>query len=134
MSVQGHAPFVPQTGKPTELDLSEPPRVADAVAKMGLQHRVLTSVARDDLCDGGAKVWAATIRAVRYRNPSTAIEVLVPDFKGKFETLDLILDANLIFSTITSKPSKDCKDPFEKQPITKEAWMFCLMQRTAASA
>lgn len=83
-----------QTGKPTELDLSEPPRVADAVAKMGLQHCVLTSVARDDLRDGGAKVWAATIRAVRYRNPSTAIEVLVPDFKGKFENLDLVLDAN----------------------------------------
>ena len=83
-----------QTGRPTELDLSEPPRVADAVAKMGLQHCVLTSVARDDLRDGGAKVWAATIRAVRYRNPSTAIEVLVPDFKGKFENLDLVLDAN----------------------------------------
>ena len=83
-----------QTGKPTELDLSEPPRVADAVAKMGLRHCVLTSVARDDLKDGGAKVWAATIRAVRYRNPSTAIEVLVPDFKGDFENLDLVLDAN----------------------------------------
>ena len=83
-----------QTGKPTELDLSEPPRVADAVAKMGLRHCVLTSVARDDLKDGGAKVWAATIRAVRYRNPSTAIEVLVPDFKGDFVNLDLVLDAN----------------------------------------
>ena len=62
--------------------------------KMGLRHCVLTSVARDDLKDGGAKVWAATIRAVRYRNPSTAIEVLVPDFKGNFENLDLVLDAN----------------------------------------
>ncbi len=83
-----------QTGRPTELDLSEPPRVAVAVAKMGLRHCVLTSVARDDLKDGGAKVWAATIRAVRYRNPSTAIEVLVPDFRGNFENLDLVLDAN----------------------------------------
>ena len=83
-----------QTGRPTELDLSEPPRVADAVANMGLRHCVLTSVARDDLKDGGAKVWAATIRAVRYRNPSTAIEVLVPDFRGNFENLDLVLDAN----------------------------------------
>ena len=82
-----------QTGKPTELDLAEPPRVADAVAKMGLKHCVLTSVARDDLPDGGAKVWAATIRAVRYRNPNTAIEVLVPDFKGKFENLDIVLAA-----------------------------------------
>jgi lipoic acid synthetase len=82
-----------QTGKPTELDLAEPPRVADAVSKMGLKHCVLTSVARDDLPDGGAKVWAATIRAVRYRNPNTAIEVLVPDFKGKFENLDIVLAA-----------------------------------------
>ena len=82
-----------QTGKPTELDLAEPPRVADAVAKMGLKHCVLTSVARDDLPDGGAKVWAATIRAVRYRNPNTAIEVLVPDFKGDFHNLNLVLDA-----------------------------------------
>lgn len=82
-----------QTGKPTELDLAEPPRVADAVAKMGLKHCVLTSVARDDLPDGGAKVWAATIRAVRNRNPNTAIEVLVPDFKGDFENLDIVLSA-----------------------------------------
>jgi len=82
-----------QTGKPTELDLAEPPRVADAVAKMGLKHCVLTSVARDDLPDGGAKVWAATIRAVRHRNPDTAIEVLVPDFKGNFDSLDIVLDA-----------------------------------------
>ena len=83
-----------QTGMPTELDLAEPPRVADAVSKMGLRHCVLTSVARDDLPDGGAKVWAATIRAVRHRNPNTAIEVLVPDFRGKFENLDIVLDAN----------------------------------------
>jgi lipoic acid synthetase len=82
-----------QTGKPTELDLAEPPRVADAVAKMSLRHCVLTSVARDDLPDGGAKVWAATIRAVRHRNPNTAIEVLVPDFKGNFDNLNIVLDA-----------------------------------------
>jgi lipoic acid synthetase len=82
-----------QTGKPTELDLAEPPRVAEAVAKMGLKHCVLTSVARDDLPDGGAKVWANTIRAVRNKNPNTAIEVLVPDFKGQFENLDIVLEA-----------------------------------------
>ena len=82
-----------QTGKPTELDLAEPPRVAEAVAKMGLKHCVLTSVARDDLPDGGAKVWAATIRAVRHKNPNTAIEVLVPDFKGDFKNLDIVLEA-----------------------------------------
>ncbi len=82
-----------QTGRPTELDLGEPARVADAVAKMGLRHCVITSVARDELADGGASVWAATIRAVRHRNPQTAIEVLVPDFKGRLQDVDTVLDA-----------------------------------------
>ena len=82
-----------ETGRPTELDLGEPARVADAVAKMNLRHCVLTSVARDELADGGASVWAATIRAVRHRNPQTAIEVLVPDFKGNLADVDTVLDA-----------------------------------------
>ncbi len=82
-----------QTGRPTELDLGEPGRVADAVAKMNLKHCVITSVARDELADGGASVWAATIRAVRYRNPNTAIEVLTPDFKGNLAHVDVVLDA-----------------------------------------
>jgi lipoyl synthase len=82
-----------QTGRPTELDLGEPARVAEAVATMRLRHCVITSVARDELTDGGASVWAATIRAVRARNPETAIEVLVPDFKGRHEHVDLVLDA-----------------------------------------
>jgi len=82
-----------QTGRPTELDLGEPARVADAVARMNLRHCVLTSVARDELADGGAAVWAATIRAVRHRNPATAIEVLVPDFKGDLAAVDTVLDA-----------------------------------------
>lgn len=82
-----------QTGRPTELDLGEPARVADAVAKMGLKHAVVTSVARDDLKDGGASVWAATIRAIRYRNPGVAIEVLIPDMQGRADQLDTILEA-----------------------------------------
>jgi lipoic acid synthetase len=82
-----------QTGRPTELDLGEPARVADAVAKMNLKHCVITSVARDELADGGAGVWAATIRAIRHRNPHTAIEVLVPDFKGQLELVDTVLAA-----------------------------------------
>jgi lipoic acid synthetase len=82
-----------QTGRPTELDLGEPARVAEAVAKMGLRHCVLTSVARDELADGGAAVWAATIRAVRHLNPRTAIEVLVPDFKGRTPDVDTVLAA-----------------------------------------
>jgi len=82
-----------QTGRPTELDLGEPARVAEAVAAMGLRHCVLTSVARDELADGGAAVWAATIRAVRRRSPATAIEVLVPDFNGRTHDVDTVLDA-----------------------------------------
>lgn len=82
-----------QTGRPTELDLGEPARVAMAVQKMGLKYTVITSVARDDLKDGGASVWAATIRAVRYRNPLTKIEILIPDFRGNNANLDIVLDA-----------------------------------------
>ena len=82
-----------QTGRPVELDLGEPARAAEAVAKMGLKHCVITSVARDDLQDGGSAVWAATIRAIRYRNPHTAIEVLIPDFRGRRDSLDAVLDA-----------------------------------------
>jgi lipoyl synthase len=82
-----------QTGRPTELDLGEPARVAEAVATMRLRHCVITSVARDELADGGASVWAMTIRAVRNRNPATAIEVLVPDFKGRLHDVDTVLDA-----------------------------------------
>jgi lipoic acid synthetase len=82
-----------QTGRPTELDLGEPARVAEAVAAMNLRHCVVTSVARDELADGGASVWAATVRAIRHRNPHTAIEVLVPDFKGRMEDVDTVLAA-----------------------------------------
>jgi len=81
------------TGRPGAVDLGEPARVADAVAKMGLRHCVVTSVARDELADGGASAWAATIRAIRFRNPGTAIEVLVPDFKGNMELVDVVLAA-----------------------------------------
>jgi len=82
-----------QTGRPEAPDLGEPARVAEAVARMNLRHCVITSVARDELADGGAAAWAATIRAVRHRNPRTAIEVLVPDFKGQTAQVDVVLDA-----------------------------------------
>lgn len=82
-----------QTGRPTEYDIAEPARVAEAVATMNLKHCVITSVTRDELKDGGASVWAATIRAIRHRCPNTAIEVLTPDFRGKTEQLDVVLDA-----------------------------------------
>ena len=68
------------TGRPPTLDLDEPRRVGHAVAQMKLQHAVLTSVNRDELPDGGAAIWAETIRQVRHQSPGTSVEVLIPDF------------------------------------------------------
>ena len=82
-----------QTGRPTELDLGEPARVAASIEKMNLKQAVITSVARDDLKDGGASVWAATIRAIHHRTPECAVEVLTADFRGQQEYLDVVLDA-----------------------------------------
>jgi len=70
------------TRKPEPLDADEPARVADAVARLGLAHAVVTSVARDDLSDGGASGFVATIEAIRRRVPTTTVEVLIPDCKG----------------------------------------------------
>ncbi len=78
------------TGRPTELDLDEPRRVADAVRKMNLKFAVVTSVNRDELADGGAAVWAATIRAIREQAPRCGIEVLIPDFQGNHAAQDLV--------------------------------------------
>jgi lipoyl synthase len=80
------------TGKPPVLDLDEPRRVGQAVATMGLKHCVITSVNRDELPDGGAGVWAETIRQVRLQSPGTNIEVLIPDFCGDWGALQLVLD------------------------------------------
>ena len=81
------------TGRPEAVDHGEPARVADAVRIMGLDHVVITSVDRDELPDGGASIWAETIRQVRSINPGTSVEVLVPDFKGVREDIDTVLDA-----------------------------------------
>lgn len=82
------------TGMPTELDLQEPERVAEAAEQMDLRHCVVTSVARDDLADGGASIFAATIRAIRKRLPFCRVEVLIPDFMGNWEALQVVMDAN----------------------------------------
>jgi lipoyl synthase len=82
-----------KTGRPTELDWNEPARVAEAIRLMGLNYAVITSVARDELADGGASVWAATIREVRKTVPHCRIEVLIPDFKGSLEALETVLAA-----------------------------------------
>jgi lipoyl synthase len=80
-------------GKPNELDTAEPGRVAEAVARMRLQYAVITSVDRDDLKDGGASIFADTIRLTRERMPSCRIEVLIPDFQGIESSLRAVLDA-----------------------------------------
>ncbi len=82
-----------RTGKPGALDAGEPARVAAAVAALGLAHVVVTSVDRDDLADGGAAHFAATIRAIRASCPSTSIEVLTPDFLRKNGALAIVVDA-----------------------------------------
>lgn len=74
-------------------DVDEPRRVADAVRRMGLRHAVVTSVNRDDQADGGAGIFAATVRAVREAAPGCAVEVLVPDFKGRWEALGVVIAA-----------------------------------------
>jgi lipoic acid synthetase len=78
-------------GRPGELDPTEPGHVADAVAELFLSHAVVTSVNRDDLPDGGAGHFAATIRAIRERNPGCTVEVLIPDFQGNWPALEIVL-------------------------------------------
>lgn len=81
------------SGRPGAADEHEPERVAQGIAKMGIVNVVLTSVTRDDLPDGGATTWAATIAAIRHAVPAATIEVLVPDFAGSSEALEKVLDA-----------------------------------------
>ena len=83
-----------QSGKPLPLDEDEPRRVAESVAQMALRHVVLTSVDRDDQPDGGAHIFAETIREIRQRQPGCTIEVLIPDFKGERDALKLVMDAH----------------------------------------
>src|SRR5690606_22550947 len=82
-----------QKGAPLEVDWDEPARVAEAVEQMGLRFAVVTSVNRDDQKDGGASLFAMTIRAIRERVPGCGVEVLVPDFQGSHEAMDIVLDA-----------------------------------------
>jgi lipoic acid synthetase len=82
-----------KTGRPTWNDEDEPRRVAEAVASMNLEHVVVTSVARDDLPDGGAHIFAETIRALRHESPAMGVEVLIPDFNGQPEPLMTVMEA-----------------------------------------
>jgi len=82
-----------QKGAPLEVDYDEPRRVAEAVALMGLRFAVITSVNRDDRKDGGAELFALTIRAIRDRIPGCGVEVLVPDFQGSQAAMDIVMAA-----------------------------------------
>jgi len=82
-----------KTGRPLALDREEPERVAEAIEYLGLRFAVITSVNRDELPDGGAEIFAETIRAVRRRCPATGIEVLIPDFEGNWDALGLVIEA-----------------------------------------
>src|SRR5215472_11808701 len=97
-----------KTGLPQALDAAEPERVAEATAKLGLAHVVVTSVDRDDLDDGGAAHFAAVIRAIRARCPATTIEVLTPDFLRKDAAVDKVVDArpDVFNHNLETVPSK----------------------------
>ena len=97
-----------KTGMPGALDHEEPAKVADAVAKLGLSHVVITSVDRDDLPDGGAAHFAAVIRAIRDRSPSTTIEILTPDFLRKGGALAVVVAArpDVFNHNLETVPSK----------------------------
>lgn len=80
------------TGRPEEVDPFEPLRVAKSVKLMGVKHCVVTSVDRDDLKDGGSQIWVETIRKIREYSPGTTMETLIPDFQGKWENLQRVID------------------------------------------
>jgi len=82
-----------KTGKPLTPDFNEPLKIAKSVKLMNLKHCVITSVDRDDLKDGGSKIWAETINAIKEINPNTTIETLIPDFKGNLDLLQTVIDA-----------------------------------------
>lgn len=82
-----------QTGRPGIVDEDEPRRVAETLAQLGLNYVVITSVDRDDLTDGGAAIWAETIRRCKELAPNMGVEVLTPDFKGQLDDVDLVLEA-----------------------------------------
>jgi lipoic acid synthetase len=81
-----------QTGRPLEVDIYEPGRVAHSVKTMGVKHAVLTSVDRDDLKDGCSEIWVQTVKAIIHQSPQTTMETLIPDFAGKWENLQNIID------------------------------------------
>ncbi|HET6400747.1 MAG TPA: lipoyl synthase [Candidatus Kapabacteria bacterium] len=117
-----------KTGRPTTLDLDEPKHVAEAVRSMRVRHAVITSVNRDELKDGGSIIFAETIREVRRINPETTIEVLIPDFKGKDESLDRILDAK---PDILNHNTETVPSMYRRvRPQAKYEWSLRVLRRS----
>lgn len=81
-----------KTGRPEEVDIYEPGKIAHSVKTMGVKHAVITSVDRDDLKDGGSEIWVQTVKAVRHQSPQTTMETLIPDFAGNWDNLQRIID------------------------------------------
>jgi lipoic acid synthetase len=81
-----------KTGRPEDVDVYEPGKVANSVKIMGIKHAVITSVDRDDLKDGGSEIWVQTVKAIRHQSPGTTMETLIPDFAGNWENLQRIID------------------------------------------
>jgi lipoic acid synthetase len=127
-----------KTGRPDGLDLDEPRRVAEALASLNLDHVVVTSVARDDLADGGAAIFAATIRELRALAPDTGVEVLIPDFDGREEPLRAVMEAapdivdhNLETVQRLQKPVRK-RARWERNPVhTKSSLMVGLGEERA---
>lgn len=116
-----------KTGRPTELDLDEPRRVAEAVATLGLRHAVITSVNRDELEDGGASIFAETIRRVQETSPDCTVEVLIPDFKGSHAAQKTVFDARPAILNHNTETVPRLYRPV--RPQGKYQWSLELLQR-----
>jgi len=120
-----------KTGRPTELDLDEPRRVAEAIRTLGLRHAVITSVNRDELEDGGASIFADTIRRVRASSPRCAVEVLIPDFKGSHAAQDAVFAAR---PDILNHNTETVPRLYRTvRPQGKYHWTLELLQRAKAA-
>jgi lipoic acid synthetase len=113
-------------GKPSPVDINEPERVAQAAKLMGLKHAVITSVDRDDLPDGGARIFSTLIELIHATSPGCSVEVLIPDFKGDQSALKLVMDAHpeILNHNVETVPSL-----FRRvQPQDKLEWSKAILQ------
>ncbi|MBS1537704.1 MAG: lipoyl synthase [Bacteroidetes bacterium] len=119
-----------KTGRPLEIDDDEPRKVAESVREMNLVHAVITSVNRDERPDGGSIIWAETITEVRRLSPNTTIEVLIPDFKGKIEPLQRIIDAK---PHVLNHNTETVPRLYRRvRPQGKYAWSLALLKEAKA--